>query len=466
MTGIGRPILTAAQMRAAEAEAIAGGVSGEVLMERAGRAAAEAILRFAGPRESLVLCGPGNNGGDGYVVARILAERGASVRVAALAEPASPAAFAARSRWGGVPVPLAEAGPAPLLVDALFGTGLDRPLGREVADHLARLAAAARIRAAIDLPSGVGSDDGALLSPVPAFHLTVTFQTLKPAHRLQPAARLMGRVAVADIGVPAGADLFEVARPRLKSPGPDDHKYSRGYVALLGGEMPGAIALAAAGAARAGAGYVRIIGDERVAGAPAAVVQGGGDPPVLLDDARIDALAVGPGLGSGPCGRARLAAALASPHKLVLDADALNLLAGEGLDRLRRPGLPTAILTPHQGEFTRLFGDNSGDSKIVRARRAAAESGAVVLLKGSDTVVAAPDGRAAIAPPAPAWLASAGTGDVLTGIVAAMRARGLDAFAAACAATWLHGRAAERAGAAFIADDLPDQLPDLLERCR
>jgi ADP-dependent NAD(P)H-hydrate dehydratase / NAD(P)H-hydrate epimerase len=419
----GRLILTAAGMRAAEAAAIAAGTNVDTLMERAGTAAAEAIWRFAGPLPALVLCGPGNNGGDGRVIVRDLAARGVDVRVATLDDPDWP--------------------PAPLLVDALFGTGLSRPVDEALARRLLALAAAARVRVAIDLPSGVATDDGSVLSPVPDFDLTITFQTLKPSHLLQPAARHMGRLVVADIGIEAESNLSEIGAPDLPAPGPDANKYSRGLVTIIAGDMPGASALAAAAAMRAGAGVVRLQARAFVPGVPAAVIQKPGDPLDRLDDKRIGALLIGPGLIEG---RDLLEAALGAGHPLVLDAGALGLLGGRALPA-------GAILTPHAGEFQRLFGEGGG-SKVDRARAAAESCGAVVVFKGADTVVATPDGRAAIAPPAPAWLASAGTGDVLAGIVAAMRARGLAPFEAACAGVWLHGRAAERAGPGLIADDL------------
>lgn len=456
-----RPILTADEMRAAEAAAIAAGTSVQVLMDRAGTAAAEAIWRFAGPVPTLVLCGPGNNGGDGYVIARRLKERGVKVRVAALAEPKSDAASAARAAWDGPIVTFADAAPAPLLIDALFGTGLSRGLDGPVAQRLADLAAAARTKVTIDLPSGVATDDGCILSPVPDFDLTVTFATSKPSHLLQPAARHMGRVVIVDIGLSAESRLVEIARPHLAPPGPDDHKYSRGYVAVIAGEMPGACALAASAAARAGAGYVRIFGDTHVAGVPLSVVQGGEGK---LDDPRIGAFVLGPGLGTSDDAARQLYKVLACETPVVIDADALNLIARLGADRLHH-AKATPILTPHAGEFARLF-PNRGGSKVEQARAAAAETGAVIVFKGPDTVVAAPDGRAAIAPPAPAWLSTAGTGDVLSGIIAAMRARGLGAFEAGCAGVWLHGRAAERAGPVLIADDLLAPLPDLVAECR
>jgi hydroxyethylthiazole kinase-like uncharacterized protein yjeF len=271
----------------------------------------------------------------------------------------------------------------------------------------------------------------------------------------------MGRIVVADIGVEAESRLSEIGRPLLTAPGPDDHKYSRGYVAVVGGEMPGAAALAAAAAARAGAGYVRLIGKSS-ASLPQAVVQSGGSASEHLKDSRIGCVVIGPGLGRGAEAQALLDDALGGDRPLVLDADALTPLSGS-VERLRDLEQPV-ILTPHAGEFARLFPTATG-SKLEQARAAAALSGAVIVYKGPDTVVAAPDGRAAIAPPAPHWVASAGTGDVLAGIVGAMRARGVGAFEAACAAVWLHGRAARLAGPALIADDLIQRLAEALAEC-
>lgn len=453
-------VLTADEMRAAEAKAIASGISVETLMERAGQWAAEAIWRQFGRQPTLVLCGPGNNGGDGYVIARILRNLGAPVRVASAREPASAAARSAFERWGGPVEAIAKAEPAPLLVDALFGTGLARPLDPELADRLMELAAMARFRIAIDQPSGVSSDDGKLLSPVADYDLTISFQTLKPAHLLQPAARHMGRLVVADIGIEAEGSLSAIDRPVLRPPGPDDHKYRRGYVAVIAGEMPGAAVLAASAAARAGAGYVRLLADGFAPGLPSAIVQGGQDLDGLLADPRVDCVALGPGLGRGDSERRVLDRVVTSGRPLVLDADALFLLADRGLEGLG----PATILTPHEGEFERLFPGLAG-SKIDRARAAAARSKSVILLKGPDTVVAAPDGRAAISASPSHWLASAGTGDVLCGIVAALKAGGPLAFEAACAATWLHGRSAERAGPALIADDLVLHLPASVRDC-
>lgn len=453
-----RTILTAAEMRAAEEKAIAAGTPVEQLMERAGKGAAEAIRRFAGPLPALVLCGPGNNGGDGYVIARELAARGVAVRVAALGEPGTPAARAACESWRGPIETLTDAAPAAMLIDALFGTGLGRPLAPEVTADLDRLAAAAQVRVAVDLPSGVATDDGAILSVVPDYDLTVTFQTLKPAHLLQPAARHMGRLVVADIGIEAASDLHEIGRPKLKAPGADAHKYLRGLVTVIAGGMAGASVLATEAAARGGAGAVRLQAKALVDGVPAAVIQTPGDPLARLDDKRIGALLLGPGLPADDEGRALLDAALGSGHALVLDAGALRLLAERGTDDVK-----DAILTPHDGEFQALFGDGEG-SKLKRARAAAAGTGAVIVYKGPDTVVAAPDGRAAIGT-APHWLASAGTGDVLAGTIAAIRAGGRDAFEAACAGVWLHRRAAELAGPGLIADDLVHHLQAAAVEC-
>lgn len=457
-----RPVLTAAEMRAAEEAVIAAGTSVETLMEHAGEGVAEAAWRYAGVPPTLIVCGPGNNGGDGYVAARVLKQRGVPVRVAAAGEPRTDAARAARAGWDGPVEDFLTARPGALLVDALFGTGLARPLDQAMSATLRRLAAAARLRIAVDLPSGVSTDDGALLSPVPDYELTVALGSLKPAHLLQPSARHCGLLAVVDIGLGlGGTPVVEIGRPHLPPPGADDHKYSRGMVAVAAGDMPGAALLAATAAQRL-AGYVLLAGDTREG--PASLVRrhapNGPALGRLLGDPRIGAVVIGPGLGRDREARLRLDAALASGHPLVIDADALVLLAHGGLGRLKRLA-QTAILTPHEGEFARLFGDLPG-SKVDRARAAAERAHAVVLLKGADTVVAAPDGRVAIAPPAPAWLASAGTGDVLAGLIGAIRARGLDAFEAAQTGLWLHGEAARCAGPGLIADDLPRHIASLL----
>ncbi|HEY6048953.1 MAG TPA: NAD(P)H-hydrate epimerase, partial [Sphingomicrobium sp.] len=271
----GRPILTAEAMRLAEQSAIDGGTSVEQLMERAGTAMAEAAYRFAGPIPALVLCGPGNNGGDGYVAARHLAERGVSVRVAALAEPKGGAARWARSQWqGGVEELSAATEPAPLVIDALFGTGLKRGLEGSVSTQLSRLCAGALVKVACDVPSGVESDGGAELSAVPNFDMTVTFGALKPAHRLHPAMHKCGRVVLGDIGVAADNAWHEIAAPELPPLEPAGDKYDRGLASIRSGEMPGAAALAASAAVRAGCGTVRLYADKWLPNVPAAVIQG------------------------------------------------------------------------------------------------------------------------------------------------------------------------------------------------
>lgn len=439
----GRPILPVADMQAAE---LASPCDLQELMERAGHSLAEAALRFAGPMPTLILCGPGNNGGDGYVAARYLAERGLEVRIAADGEPNTPLARTARAQWHGEVVPLADARAASLLIDCLFGTGLKRGLEAAVSQRLCSLGSASRVTIAADLPSGVEADSGTLLSTIPAFDLTVAFGALKPAHRLMPALGRMGRVVLADIGIAAAGSWFEIGEPGLPAIAPDAHKYSRGLVHCLAGEMPGAMALAASAAARSGAGYVRISTSRPIAGLPRSVVEVGD---ARLDDPRIGCLLVGPGLGQLP---QLLTLALTSSRPKVIDADAIGHVG----DPLRLMG-QDAILTPHAGEFVRLFRNLPG-SKAEQALAAAAGSGAVVVYKGADTLVAAPDGRLGFAPPAPAWLATAGTGDVLAAMIAALRARGMPAFEAACAGVWLHGRAAERAGPAMIADDLLEHL--------
>jgi hydroxyethylthiazole kinase-like uncharacterized protein yjeF len=447
----GRPILTAEKMRAAEQAAIDAGTSIEALMERAGSALAEAAYRFAGPTPTLILCGPGNNGGDGYVAARHLATRGAAVRVAAIGEPKSDAAKWARSQWSGEVESLSgDTVAAPIVIDALFGTGLKLGLEASVSQQLLRLCDAAVARIACDLPSGVDADNGTELSAVPKFDMTVTFGALKPAHLLHPAMHKCGRLVLADIGIAAGTDWHEIGQPTLPPLDPGGHKYDRGLVHALAGTMAGAIALAAKGAARAGAGYVRISTSKPIDGLPSAIVQIDTAP---VNDERIGCLLVGPGLGDIP---QVLTLALTSKAPKLIDADAIGLL-GEP-ERLKGQD---AIVTPHEGEFRKLFGELPG-SKPDRALEAAKRSGAIVVYKGPDTLVASPDGRLGFAPPAPAWLASAGTGDVLAGIIAAMRARGLPSFEAACAGVWLHGRAAGIAGPEMIADDLAAAIPQAI----
>ena len=450
----GRPILTADMVRAAEQAAIDGGTSVEQLMERAGAALAEAAYRFAGPLPALVLCGPGNNGGDGYVAARRLAERGVEVRVAAMSDPKSGAAKSARAQWAGETETLSDSTvSSPLLIDCLFGTGLKRGLEDAVYARLSRLSGEAVVKIACDLPSGAESDSGAELNEVPEFDMTVTFGALKPAHLLYPAMHKCGRIVLGDIGIHAETSWHEIARPELPPLDSGGHKYDRGLVHALAGKMPGAIALAAKAAAYAGAGYVRVSTSRSIEGLPSAIVQ---TDTAEVNDERIGCLLVGPGMGDIP---QVLTLALTSRAPKVLDADAISHL-GEP-ERLKGQD---AIVTPHEGEFRRLFGEIEG-TKSERALEAARRSGAVVVYKGADTLVASPDGRLGFRPPAPAWLASAGTGDVLAGVIAAMRARGLPAFEAACAGAWLQARAAEIAGPQMIADDLAEAIPAAIALC-
>ena len=438
-------------MRAAEQRAIAAGTSVEALMERAGAALAEAAYCHAGKMPALILCGPGNNGGDGYVAAQHLADRGVEVRIAAISEPKSEAAKWARGQWRGEVEALnSSTSPSLLLIDSLFGTGLREGLEDALQKQFSRLAAGSQMRIACDVPSGVDSDSGVELSSVPGFEMTVTFGALKPAHRLMPSMGKCGRVVLADIGIEASPEWHELGQPVLPALDPGGHKYSRGLVHALAGKMPGAIALSAKAAAYSGAGYVRVSTSRSIDGLPSAIVQ---TDTAEINDERIGCLIVGPGMGDIP---RVLTLALTSHAPKVIDADAITHL-GEP-ERLRGQD---AIITPHEGEFERLFGRLEG-SKADRALEAAKRSGAVIVYKGPDTLVASPDGRLGFAPPAPAWLASAGTGDVLAGMIAAMRGRGLEAFEAASAAVWLHGRAAEIAGAQMIADDLAAAIPQAL----
>ena len=450
-----RPILTAEAMRAAEQAAIDGGTSVETLMERAGTALARAAYSFAGPLPVLILCGPGNNGGDGYVAARHLADRGVQVRVAALSEPKTEAAKWARSQWLGEIEPLSDAtAAAPMVIAALFGTGLSRALDPAVSQQLSRLCGGAVASIACDVPTGVETDSGQCLGPVPVFDMTVTFGALKPAHRLHPAMNRCGRVVLADIGIEAPAEWHEIGAPTLPPVEPGLHKYTRGLVHALAGKMPGAVALAATAAARTGAGYVRVSTSRPIEALPSSVVQ---LDTAEVNDPRIGCLLVGPGLGDIP---QVLTLALTSRAPKVIDADGITHLGDP--ERLRGQD---AVITPHEGEFRKLFGDLSG-TKPEQALEAARITGAVVVYKGADTLVASPDGRLGFRPPAPGWLASAGTGDVLSGMIAALRARGMPAFDAACAGVWLHGRAAEIAGPGMIADDLADAIPHALDSIR
>ena len=457
-------ILTAAQMRAAEAALIARGTSVDELMQRAGRGAADWVWRMAAGRSVTVLCGPGNNGGDGYVIAEALRRRGGAVQVVAAADPASAACQTARGRYSGEVLGCKVAVTGDVLVDCLFGTGLTRPLSAEQAALLSRLAASHRQVVAVDLPSGIDADTGQPLnSNLPANDLTLALGAWKPAHFLMPAAATMGALRLVEIGVeavPGAAQL--IGRPHFAAPAASAHKYTRGLLGVVGGAMPGAAVLAATAAQGAGAGYVKLLGEGQAL-APDLVH----DPRTLaeaLTDKRFNALLIGPGLGRDGAARAALALVLEQQRPTVLDADALMLLTLALLAARTAP----LIATPHEGELKALevaFELSGAGSKITRAAALAAASGTVVVAKGADTVVAAPDGQIALASRASSWLSTAGTGDVLAGIVASRLAAGAEPFAAACQGVWLHSEAARCCSAPFTASQLAASVPSAYAAC-
>ncbi len=457
------PLLTPEAMRAAESAAIAAGTPALLLMERAAAAAALAIRGFCPASEVLALCGPGNNGGDGYGVALALAKAGVAVTVAADSPPASePAATMAR-RWTGPVVPLSAARPAQLLVDALFGTGLSRPLAPAAQAALQACRGSGTV-VALDIASGIDAATGAALGEVLPADLTVTFGALKPGHVLgagQPAA---GRLVTAGIGVPVASDLMLVQPPRLTGLAADVHKYRRGAVLVIEGaaERGGATNLTALAALRAGAGLVTLAGPGQGVPAEAIMRRTDAEARAMLADPRLTAIAIGPGLPGGQRSEDWLLTLLDGSTPLVLDAGALALNpGGQGLARRLATARAPLVLTPHEGEFTRLFGA-PGPDRIAATRAAARASNAVVLLKGPQSIIAAPDGRAAINAHAGLWLATAGSGDALTGIVASLLAQGHAPFEAACMAAWLHGDCGLRGGPGLIADDIPVLLPQVL----
>ncbi len=451
MQHIDRPILTAAEMSKAERDS---GVDLAVLMERAGALVAEAAWRFGAGRPILILCGPGNNGGDGYVAARFLRGRGLDVRIAALADPSTDLAKAARAGWGNPVEALDGVVPAPVIIDALFGTGLSRGLSTDLQAQIKRLMAAARFSLAVDVPSGVGTDCGSDFG-VHAVDFTLALGALKPAHVLHPAKNFCGIVKVGDVGISTSSKLCLLKRPKLTEPDADSHKYARGYVVVIGGAMGGA-AMLAAKAAMPLAGYVALVGARRI-GPDALVSKRWAD---VADDPRVGAMLVGPGLGRDAAAEGKLADAMTGKCPLVLDADALMLTNAGVLAKLAR----SLVLTPHEGEFAALFPHVKGN-KIERARAAALEANAIVVLKGADTIIAAPDGRAVASTHAPGWLASAGTGDVLAGIITARLSNCKDPFQAACEGVWLHAAAGRSAGPAFTADVLVRHIPEAVAQC-
>lgn len=456
-------VLTALQMRAAEQALFDAGTTVSELMETAAGGAAEWIRRVAAGRSVTVLCGPGNNGGDGYVIARRLREAGNAVAVVAPLDPATEAAKEAMRRWGAA-VGTSGAAAGDVLVDCLFGSGLTRPLTAEHALLLRDLAARHRFKVAVDLPSGVASDSGAVLNErLPAFDLTLALGAWKFAHWSLPGRALMGQMRLVPIGVAGVAGTARlVERPRIAAPATDSHKYRRGLLAIIGGAMPGAGLLAAAAAQRAGAGYVKLLAHKADPSTPPDVVTDTAPLEQALVDPRLKAVLVGPGLGRDDAARAMLAEALKQAPALVVDADALMLLRPAMLART----VPI-LATPHDGELETLcrsFGVIA-KGRRERALALAKASGMVVLAKGPDSIVAAPDGRLALAAPASSWLSVAGTGDILAGIVASRMATGADPFAAACEALWLHAEAARRAGPAFTPSQLAERVADALAAC-
>jgi hydroxyethylthiazole kinase-like uncharacterized protein yjeF len=483
-------LLTPKEMGEADRLAIAAGAAGIELMENAGRAVADAVTRRypRGAPEVRVVAGPGNNGGDGFVAARILVGRGFPVRVLLQGDRAGlkgDAAEAAR-RWQGPTEPaspqaLAGAG---TILDALFGAGLDRPIEGQAAEVIEAINAAGVPVIAVDLPSGIHGSSGKVLGTAVEATATMTFFRRKPGHLLLPGRMHCGPVEVADIGIPES--VLNTVKPRIFANGPElwagrfpvpkveGHKYSRGHAVVMSGGLAstGAARLAARGALRAGAGLVTIASPAGAVAVNAAgnlsvmvrQVDGAAALSALLADKRFNAMVLGPGGGVGPLLRELVIAALATECALVLDADALTSFeeAPESLFSSIKSRHSATVLTPHDGEFNRLFSSTAKSpemsSKYERARLASQASGAIVLLKGADTVVAAPDGRVSIAENAPPWLATGGSGDVLAGMVAGLLAQGMPAFEAASAAVWLHGEAANAIGPGLIAEDIPDAL--------
>ena len=489
MKADGQVLLTTEQMGRADQAAIDGGVPGKELMAAAGTAVARCVERRWAPCRTLVLCGPGNNGGDGFVAARLLAAAGWPVRVMLLGERERLRGDAAHhaALWEGEVEPMTEAGVlatvddwAELVVDALFGAGLCRPLEGVAAAAVRAIAAKGLPSIAVDVPSGLSGNSGRPLGEVClTASATVTFFRKKPGHLLLPGRQLCGDLEVAQIGIAStvleeiGPALWENAPPLwsngLRWRQPLSHKYDFGHLLIAGGRvMAGASRLAARAALRCGAGLVSLA----VADAARGLYQQGLDSLIVLPadtagayadlaaDRRKTALLLGPGLGTDRDARDWVEAALASGKPTLLDADALTCFAAapKELAALRRGPL---IVTPHEGEFARLFGERDGD-RLERARRAAEELGATVVIKGYDSVIAAPDGRAAINANAPPELATAGSGDVLSGVVSGLLAQGLRPFEAAAAGVWMHGRAAQGVGPGLIADDLPERLPYIL----
>jgi hydroxyethylthiazole kinase-like uncharacterized protein yjeF len=488
-------VLTTGEMERADRLTIAEGTPGFALMMSAGQAVAAAAMDLVEEGPILVVAGRGNNGGDGFVAAAELAARGRDVSVILLCERDSlkgDAALAARGwKYPVLPFNPQAIGKPALIIDALFGAGLNRPVKGDPLEMIEAVNANGAPVLAVDLPSGINGTTGAVMGAAINAVETVTFFRRKPAHLLMPGRKHCGRVRVADIGIDAQV-LAEIKPQTFENvpsswqasfpvPHIDGHKYARGHAVIVSGELAstGAARLAARGALRAGAGLVTVASPRDAlavnAAALTAVMVRAIDTPVefaeMIGDRRLNAVAIGPGAGVSDRTRDFVHTALAGKRGVVLDADALTSFA-EAPERLfesiKASGDAQVVLTPHEGEFPRLFSDMSnkhpGRSKLERVRAAAERSGAVVLLKGPDTVVASPDGRASIAYNAPPWLATAGAGDVLAGMIAAFLAQGVPAFEAACIGVWMHGEAAAEAGPGLIAEDLPEVLPAVFRR--
>jgi hydroxyethylthiazole kinase-like uncharacterized protein yjeF len=485
-------LLTPEEMAEADRRTIAAGQAGFVLMQRAGQAVADFVAaRLPRGARVGVLCGLGNNGGDGFVAARILRQRGYAVRLSLLGSRGHLKGDAARAarEWSGQIEPAATVvGDADLLVDALFGAGLARDLDGDAKASVDCINGSGRPVVAVDLPSGIDGANGAIRGAAVRADVTITFCRKKPGHLLLPGRLHCGEIKVVDIGI-GDATVSSLARTfvnepalwRAQFPVPriDGHKYDRGHAVVVSGPMhaTGAARLAAGAALRAGAGLVTVAAPKEALPVLAAsltavmVRQADGAKGLarLLDDERLNAVLLGPGQGIGKQTRDAVMAAARAKRRLVLDADALTSLADapEALAGVLADA-ESAVLTPHEGEFARLIGSNEtvigAKGKLARAKAAATAMNAVMLLKGADTVVASPDGRAAIAENSPPWLATAGTGDVLAGITVGLLAQGMPAFDAAAAAVWLHGEAGRAAGAAMISEDLDAALRSVLQR--
>ncbi|MBB4613669.1 NAD(P)H-hydrate dehydratase [Novosphingobium taihuense] len=456
-------VLTVAQMRAAEEDLIAAGTSVDALMQMAGRGAGEWARRIAGGGSVTVLCGPGNNGGDGWVIAEYLREHGNKVQVVEARPPATDAARNAKALYRGAIADATGAISGDVFVDCLFGSGLTRALPDDLFGLLCGLAARHRHRIAIDLPSGIESNSGAALNAgLPDWTLTVALGAWKHAHFAMSACAMMGPGRLVDIGVAAVPGAARVlARPKLSAPAADAHKYRRGMVGIVAGEMPGASHLAATAALRAGAGYVKLAAQDAPAGFPPELVVIG-DVAGMIGDPRVAALLVGPGLGRSDQAGRRLARALNAERPTVIDADALVLLRPAIL------GSAPRVLTPHEGEMTaleRAFGLEGQGLRRDRALALAKAAEAVVVLKGPDTVIAAPDGAVVVAPRGSSWLSVAGTGDVLAGTIASRLATHGQALRAAEEGLWLHAEAARLSGPAFTAGELAHAVQAALKEC-